>query len=346
MPDIKILVAGANPVMRMRLVKAIATGKGMQVTAEATDLPETYTRSEALEPNVILVARDLTTVPEFSLMISLFRALNCRWLVVDHRPSGVARDAAGLAGESGLAPIDTNQTAAEICRQIKEAALLVQNVAALITQPAMPSMPMPMPMPMRAGKLILIGSSTGGVDALLTVLSQMPLDCPPIALVQHTGQAFSDSLIRLLDRRCGIKVQAATCGMELLPGHVCVAAGSPGHLRLRPGKPVKVTLEPGPLISGHTPSVDALFRSAVPFATQVVAVLLTGMGRDGAEGLLDLRRAGAVTIGQNAATSVVYGMPRAAFELGAVQHQVGLGDMATTILRACSAQSEERRVGQ
>lgn len=337
MSDIKVLVAGANPVMRMRLVKAISTAPGMQVTAEATDLPETYTRAEALEPNVILVARDLTVLPEFSLMISLFRALNCRWLIVDHRTVGSGR--AGAPSEEGLLPIDTTQPAAEICRQIAEAARLVQRVAPGQVRPVLA------PMPIRAGKLILMGSSTGGVDALLAVLSQMPADCPPIALVQHTGQGFSESLIRLLDRRCAVKVEAASTGMDLRPGHVCVAAGSPGHLRLRPGNPVKASLEPGPLISGHLPSVDALFRSAVPFASQVVAVLLTGMGRDGAEGLLELRKAGAVTIGQNEATSVVYGMPKAAWELGAVQHQVALGDVAATVLRACTVQSEERRVG-
>jgi len=336
-PDIKVLIAGANPVMRMRLVKAVSAGVGMQVTAEATDLPETYTRAEALEPNVILVARDLTALPEFSLMISLFRALNCRWMVVDHRAAGVGT--AASAPDSGLPPLDTNQSPAEICRQIEEAARLAPRVAPAVARPAVTAMPM------RAGKLVLMGSSTGGVDALLAVLSQMPADCPPIALVQHTGQGFSESLIRLLDRRCTVKVEAATTGMELRPGHVCVAAGSPGHLRLRPGNPVKVSLEPGPLISGHLPSVDALFRSAVPLASQVVAVLLTGMGRDGAEGLLELRKAGAITIGQNEATSVVYGMPRAAWELGAVQHQVGLGDVAATVLRACSTQGEERRVG-
>ena len=337
MPDIRVLVAGANPVMRLRLVKAIGSASGMLVTAEATDLPETYTRAEALEPNVVLVARDLTLLPEFSLMISLFRALNCRWLIIDHRVTGPAEK--GPAGESGLPPIDTNQPAAEICRQIEEAARLVQLPIPTGIRPAVAALPM------RAGKLILMGSSTGGVDALLAVLSQMPADCPPIALVQHTGQGFSESLIRLLDRRCSVKVEAACTGMELRPGHVCVAAGSPGHLRLRAGSPVKVSLEAGPLISGHLPSVDALFHSAVPFAAQVVAVLLTGMGRDGAKGLLELRKAGAVTIGQNQATSVVYGMPRAAWELGAVQHQIGLGEVAATILRACAMQGEERRVG-
>ena len=331
MPDIKVLVAGANPVMRLRLIKAVQSQSGMQVTAEATDLPETYTRAEALEPNVVLVARDLTMVPEFSLMISLFRALNCCWMVVDHRAN------AGGPGESGSPPLDTSQHQAEICRRIVEASRLVQKPPAGLARPALGSVPM------RAGKIILMGSSTGGVDALLAVLSQLPQDCPPIALVQHTGQGFSESLIRLLARRCSVKVEAATTGMELRPGHVCVAAGAPGHLRLIPGPCVRASLEPGPLISGHLPSVDALFRSAVPLAAQVVAVLLTGMGRDGAEGLLELRQAGAVTIGQNEATSVVYGMPRAAWELGAVQHQVALTDVAPAILRACADQSEERR---
>ena len=333
MPDIKVLVAGANPVMRLRLIKAVQSQSGMQVTAEATDLPETYTRAEALEPNVVLVARDLTMVPEFSLMISLFRALNCCWMVVDHRAN------AGGPGESGSPPLDTSQPQAEICRRIVEASRLVQKPPAGLARPALGSVPM------RAGKIILMGSSTGGVDALLAVLSQLPQDCPPIALVQHTGQGFSESLIRLLARRCSVKVEAATTGMELRPGHVCVAAGAPGHLRLIPGPCVRASLEPGPLISGHLPSVDALFRSAVPLAAQVVAVLLTGMGRDGAEGLLELRQAGAVTIGQNEATSVVYGMPRAAWELGAVQHQVALSDVASAILRACADQSEERRIG-
>ena len=337
MPDIKVLVAGANPVMRLRLVKAIGATNGMLVTAEAVDLPETYTRAEALEPNVVLVARDLTLLPEFSLMVSLFRALNCCWLIVDHRATGPTL--AGPAGESGLPPIDTTQPATQICQQIEEAARLVSRQLSIVARPSAATLPM------RAGKLILMGSSTGGVDALLAVLSQMSADCPPIALVQHTGQGFSESLIRLLDRRCSVKVEAAAAGMELRPGHVCVAAGSPGHLRLRPGNPVRVSLDAGPLISGHLPSVDALFRSAVPFAAQVVAVLLTGMGRDGAEGLLELRKAGAVTIGQNQATSVVYGMPRAAWELGAVQHQVGLTEVAATILRACAVQGEERRVG-
>ncbi|MEO8243401.1 MAG: chemotaxis protein CheB [bacterium] len=339
MPDIKVLVAGANPVMRMRLVKAIRSNAGLRFIGEASDLPETYTRAEALEPDVVLIARELTLPGEFTLMKALFRALNSHWITIDHRSTGVANAGRPNAGNDGALPaIDTALPPDEICRQIIAAGRLEP-------RQIVPGNRVPLPVAaLQPGKIILIGSSTGGVDALLAVLSALPADCPPVALVQHTGQSFSESLIRLLDRRCAVNVVAARDGMDIHPGLVCAAAGSPGHLRLKPGRPLRASLEAGPLISGHMPSVDALFRSAVPFASQVVAVLLTGMGRDGAEGLLDLRRAGAVTIGQDQATSVVYGMPRAAWELGAVQHQVGLGEIAATVLRACAVKSEERRV--
>lgn len=342
MPDIKIIVAGANPVMRSRLVKAISSSAGLAVIAEAADLPAAYTTSEALVPQVILISRELTTLAEFSLMKLLFRALNIRWITVDHRGTEPDSAADRLTGvnEIGIPPLDSALPAPEICRQIVAAA---RSPLKDLTPP--PRAPVSA-LAMRPGKLILIGASTGGVDALMAVLSAMPPDCPPIAVVQHTGQGFSESLIRLLARRCAAQVVAAQSGMDLRPGLVAIAAGCPGHMRLRPGSPPRITLQEGPPVSGHIPSVDALFTSAVPMASQVVAALLTGMGRDGAEGLLALRRAGATTIGQDAPTSVVYGMPRAAWEIGAVQQQVGLDDIATTILRACTQSAKEGRVRQ
>jgi two-component system chemotaxis response regulator CheB len=187
---------------------------------------------------------------------------------------------------------------------------------------------------------VLIGASTGGVDALLTVLASFPVDCPPTAIVQHTGRGFSDSLIALLDRRCAARVVAAKDGSPLQPGTVCVAAGCDGHLRLLGSGSLRCQVSPGEPVSGHVPSVDELFRSAVPFADRVVAALLTGMGRDGAEGLLALRRKGATTIGQDEASAVVYGMPRAAFELGAVQTQLGLNRIGPEILRHCQPEPD------
>ncbi len=341
MLETTVIVAGANPVMRNRMVKMLDSTPGFRVIGQASDLPACYTVAEAMEPKVVLVARELTVLPEFTLMRSLFRILAAHWIVVDHRGVGGPVVAAQKGGHTvGDHPaIDT---------AIPSEVIVGQILAAL--QRAMPRRDAPRTALIRTGgalrpkKLILIGASTGGVDALLAVLSALPVDCPPIAVVQHTGQGFSESLIRLLDRRCALTVVAAQDGMELQAGHVCVAAGCPGHMRLRSSTPYRIAVESGPLVSGHLPSVDALFQSAVRVGSNVVAALLTGMGRDGAEGLLQLRKAGAITIGQDESSSAVYGMPRAAWEIGAVRHQLPLGDIAGAILRACATDSEEGRI--
>ena len=340
MSAITIIVAGGNPAMRMKLVKAIEGKPGLRVIGQASDLPATYTAAEAMEPDLVLVARELALLPEFSLMRSLFRALDARWITVDHR--GIGQTVVHGGDQAGdFAPIDTALAPEAICEQIlttMRSPNLKQPVSA-VSAPLRSTGSVG-----RSGKLILIGASTGGVDALLTVLSALPKDCPPIAVVQHTGQGFSESLIRLLDRRCAVSVVAAQDGMELTSGKVVVAAGCPGHMRLKSGKPWRVGVEPGPHVSGHMPSVDAPFHSAVSSASSVVAALLTGMGRDGAEGLLALRKGGAMTIGQDESSSVVYGMPRAAWEIGAVRQQLALGDIASAILKACAQGNEEGRI--
>ncbi|GAB1363097.1 hypothetical protein MASR1M32_23330 [Rhodobacter sp.] len=173
------------------------------------------------------------------------------------------------------------------------------------------------------------------------VLSAFPPDCPPTAIVQHTGAAFSDSLIRLLDRCCAAQVLPAQSGAPLQPGHVIVGAGCGGHMRLQPGSPPQVLVTPGPAVSGHVPSVDEMFRSALSIAQRVAAALLTGMGRDGAAGMLDLRRAGAATIAQDEATSVVYGMPRAAWENGGAQCRLPIDRIGPELLARCADRPPE-----
>lgn len=340
-PDITVIVAGADPAMRLKLMEAVKVMPGFRVVAQVADLPATYTVAEAMEPDMVLVARELTHLPEFSLMRSLFRAIETQWISVAH--GGVISlpvpQAYGPDTAADFPTLDTDQSLEVIC--IRIAAAMQQIGAQRSVKPVLPNRG---PDAIRPGKLILIGASTGGVDALLTVLSAMPADCPPIAVVQHTGQGFSESLIRLLDRRCAVTVEAARTGMELRPGHVCVAAGCRGHMRLRSSRPYRIVVEHGPPVSGHLPSVDALFHSAVKAGPNVVAALLTGMGRDGADGMLALRQAGAVTIGQNESSSVVYGMPRAAWELGAVRQQLPLEDIAEAILRACAQPVSDGRV--
>ncbi|MDF1872051.1 chemotaxis-specific protein-glutamate methyltransferase CheB [Vannielia sp.] len=197
------------------------------------------------------------------------------------------------------------------------------------------------------GRIIMIGSSTGGVEALERVLGGMPSNAPPVVVVQHMPQHFMESLTRRLAGRLTPRVVLARNGLELEQGMIAFAPGGPHHLALRPGRcpqalPCTV-LEEGSLVNGHQPSVDHLFYSAQAFAKRVVAVLLTGMGRDGAEGMLALRRAGASSLAQDEHSSTVWGMPRVAWEIGAAEAQVSLDHMAAALLDLCG---QTERVAQ
>jgi len=188
------------------------------------------------------------------------------------------------------------------------------------------------------GDVVAIGSSTGGVEALLSILTQFPETCPPTVITQHMPATFTASFAARLDRASGAKVQEATDGALLEVGKVYVAPGGATHLEVVRSAGLRCRLTAGDPVSGHRPSVDVLFRSvAQAVGDKAVGAILTGMGRDGAQGLLQMRQAGARTVGQDEASCVVYGMPRAAFELGAVEKQVSLSSIGQSILDLASA---------
>lgn len=187
-----------------------------------------------------------------------------------------------------------------------------------------------------AQKLIAIGASTGGVEALREVLQVLPANLPPIVITQHMPAKFTHSFATRLDKLCAPKVQEVQHLQELEVGNVYIAAGD-AHFSIH-GKSGQwvAHVQDGELVSGHKPSVDVLFRSVAKYVgKQAVGVILTGMGRDGAEGLLKMREAGAPTIGQNEASCVVYGMPKAAALLGAVDKEISLQAIAKEIVRVC-----------
>jgi two-component system chemotaxis response regulator CheB len=187
------------------------------------------------------------------------------------------------------------------------------------------------------GIAIAIGASTGGVVALRTVLGSLPDDAPPVLVTQHMPPRYTKPFAERLNEICAMTVQEAQDGQEILPGHVYVADGGQQLELRRVQAKYRCRVFSGPPVSGHCPSVDVLFSS---FAEQVgprgVGVILTGMGRDGAVGLLQMRRSGAITIGQNQASCVVYGMPRAAMELGGVGAELTLNQIPAAILQACT----------
>lgn len=173
----------------------------------------------------------------------------------------------------------------------------------------------------RDTRLIAIGSSTGGVEALQVLLRQFPVDCPPTMIVQHVNPRFAPAIARTLDQVCPAQVQVAVNDMPLRSGCVYLAAEADHHLMVRGNASMLYAkLRRGEPVSGHLPSVDSLFHSvAETVGAAAVGILLTGMGQDGAKGLLAMSEAGAHTIAQDEATCTVFGMPRAAISLGAAR---------------------------
>jgi two-component system chemotaxis response regulator CheB len=172
-------------------------------------------------------------------------------------------------------------------------------------------------------KLIIIGASTGGTEAIREFLMQMPSDCPGILIAQHMPEGFTTSFARRLDSLCKISVREAAGDERVLPGHAFIAPGHSHLLLARSGANYVTKIEQSAPVNRHRPSVDVLFRSASTAAGKnAVGVILTGMGKDGAQGMLEMKDAGAYNFAQDEASCVVFGMPREAIALGAA-HEVG-----------------------
>lgn len=188
-------------------------------------------------------------------------------------------------------------------------------------------------LPKTTDKIITIGASTGGTEAIKEVLTAMPLDCYGILVVQHMPERFTRSFAQRLDSLCRIKVKEATHGDSVLRGQALISPGDHHMLLKRSGARYYVALEKSPPVSRHRPSVDVLFESAAIYGGQNInAAILTGMGSDGARGMLELKKAGAATCAQDEATSVVYGMPREAVANGGASKEMPLDAIASFLL--------------
>jgi len=182
-------------------------------------------------------------------------------------------------------------------------------------------------------KVIAVGASTGGTEALRVFLTALPTNCPPVVIVQHMPEVFTRAFADRLNQDCSIEVQEACDGDRLRAGQALIAPGNRHMLVNRSGDELVVQVVDGPQVSRHRPSVDVLFRSvAASVGAKAVGVIMTGMGDDGAQGLCEMKAAGAATIAQDEASCVVFGMPRAAISRGAVNVVVPLADIANAAL--------------
>lgn len=179
--------------------------------------------------------------------------------------------------------------------------------------------------------VVAIGASTGGTEAIFDVVKNYGTDIPGIVVVQHMPPGFTKMYAKRLNDQCRIRAKEAETGDRVLPGTLLLAPGGDRHMHLVKVNGVyQVEVKAGPRVNGHCPSVDVLFESVAKVAgPSAVGIILTGMGGDGAKGLLAMRKAGAKTIGQDESTCVVYGMPKVAYDLGAVQYQEKLSDIAS-----------------
>ena len=185
-------------------------------------------------------------------------------------------------------------------------------------------------------KVVVVGASTGGTEALRTFLETLPADSPGIVIVQHMPEGFTRAFSQRLDGICRVSVKEAENNDTVVRGRALIAPGNHHLLLKRSGARYYVEVKDGPLVSRHRPSVDVLFRSAARYAGKnAVGVIMTGMGDDGAHGMREMKDAGARTIAQDEATSVVFGMPNEAIKLGGVDLVRPLGTIAVEVLRLC-----------
>jgi two-component system chemotaxis response regulator CheB len=327
--EMRILLAFQSSSEGRRIQQALQKNPKSKIISMARDLTEVYTVSEQKKPHVVFISVRLAMCREFEVLNLLFRALSIFCVVV--RDDGVATEAENIFFRRYQVTLVSADECGDFEMKMPEVVSSTAFVQFLQKRRGVSDV-------FDQG-FILIGASTGGVDALLKLLGTFPEKCPPTVIVQHTGERFVPGLAALIDGRVEPSVSVAASGSCLKHGLVLFAPGGDFHLVLRGRDPVSCQLSNRAAGTGHCPSVDQLFLSAVPYGSKVAAALLTGMGRDGAEGLLALSNAGAVTIGQDENSSVVYGMPRIAYEMGAVQKQLPIDQIGLALLDARRARS-------
>ncbi len=355
MKPISVLIVDDSATMRLLVRNALKGQSGIEVIGEARDALEARDTIKELNPDVITLDIEMPNMNGLDFLEKIMRLRPTPVIMVSTLTSrGASATIRALelgAFDCVCKPSESDPDSLRSLPELVRAAAqspLKKRVAqgAPVQRPAAaskaPSTYRPDPR-----SIIAIGSSTGGVEALIAIISNLPANCPPVVITQHMPQTFTKSFAERLDRLSPPTVTEAQDGDSLEAGHVYLAPGGQQHLEIVSGSTrPRCRLRPGDTVSGHRPSVDVLFNSVAKVAgSRAIGVILTGMGRDGADGLLAMRRAGARTIGQDAASCIVYGMPKVAFELGAVEKQMSLNGIANELISLTRSTHQEKTHG-
>ncbi|CAN7168913.1 protein-glutamate O-methylesterase CheB [Rhizobium rhizogenes] len=339
----RVLVVDDSPTMRGLITAVLRSDPEVDVIGQAGDAMEARAAIKALNPDVVTLDIEM---PNMNGLDFLEKIMTLRPMPVIMVSTMTHRGAEATLAALEIGAFDCvgkpvpgePRPFGDLAEKVKAAARSQRQ----FVKPSASHVPPPAVADFRVGrKIVAIGSSTGGVEALIAVLQKFPANCPPTVITQHMPPSFTRSFAERLNRLCAPVVQEASDGARLEIGKIYLAPGGERHLQVASASAPHCRLVEGGPVNGHRPSVDALFDSVAELAGRnAVGVILTGMGRDGAAGLLKMRHAGARTIGQNEKTCVVYGMPRVAFELGAVEQQFPLNAIGEEILKVTAARKE------
>ena len=343
---VRVLVVDDSALMRKLIPQILERDDSIEVVGTAMDGSFGLKKIEELKPQVVTLDLEMPGMNGIDMLKQTMRKLYPVPVIVvsSHSTDGasITLKALGLGAFDFVAkPRDVSTRMSEI------AAELITKIKAAANSKTMPVKPLasslqygkaPASSTKAPTKIVTIGVSTGGPHALQYVFSQLPADFPgTILVVQHMPENFTEMFARRLDETCALRVKEAQSGDLLMPGRVLICPGS-RHLKVKRLPLGNVALlSDEPRIRGHRPSADVLFRSAAEeFGPQTVAVIMTGMGDDGAEGLGTVKAAGGTTIAQSEESCVVYGMPKAAIDRGYAVRVVSLDAMASTLVAQCA----------
>ena len=348
-PRIRVLIVDDSAVVRQTLSEILSADPGIQVIGTASNPFVAADRISEQVPDVITLDIEMPGMDGLTFLQKIMSqhpipVVICSSLAEEGAQStlrALEYGAVEIIAKPRLGSKRFLEESSEIlCEAVKAAALARpqaysarRNVEPKLTADAILSRPTSGAMLETTEKVVVIGASTGGTEALRALLETLPEDAPGIVIVQHMPETFTRAFANRLDSLCRITVKEAETNDTVLRGRALIAPGNHHTLLKRSGARYFVDIKDGPLVCRHRPSVDVLFRSAARYAgANAVAVILTGMGDDGARGMLEMKEAGASTIAQDEATCIVFGMPKEAIKRGAVDTILPLDSIAGSIL--------------
>lgn len=345
----KVLIVDDSAVVRQLLTEILSADPGIEVIGSAADPLLAREKIKRLNPDVITLDVEMPRMDGLAFLENLMRLHPLPVVMIssltergaDTTLQALSLGAVDFISKPKLDVANGLQSYAdEIVSKVKAAARAKVRPLARASAPkrsvdaVLPAAPAASSLRFRTtDRLIAIGASAGGTEALRVVLEQMPADAPAIVMTQHIPAGFSRAFADRLDRHSAMAVREASDGEAILPGHAYLPPGGRHLSVIRDGARWRCRIDDGPAVNRHKPAVDVLFRSVARSAgANAIGAILTGMGDDGARGLLEISQAGAPTLAQDEATSVVWGMPGAAVRLGATQEVLPLERIAARLL--------------